>query len=46
MKEEGSKEHGDRDQNCGNAERVADAINRVLVTPRVLGDPLIAGAVS
>ena len=43
---EAGKEHADRNQNRGNAVGMADAIDRVLVAPRVLGDPLIAGAIA
>jgi hypothetical protein len=45
-KEETGEKHGDRNQNGGNAERMADAVARVLVAPRVLGDPLLAGAIA
>jgi hypothetical protein len=44
MKEEPGDEHYDRDQNRGNTKRVADAIDRMLVATRVLGDPLRVGA--
>jgi len=45
-KEEAGKEYANRDQNGGNAERMAEAIDRVLVAARVLGDPLLAGAIA
>jgi hypothetical protein len=46
MEEESSDGDCDRDQDRGNAEGVAGAIDRVLMAGRVLGDPLLVGAVA
>ena len=46
MKEEAGDGDRDRNENSGNAECVADAIDRMLVAAGVLRDPLLAGAVA
>jgi len=44
VKEKPGDRNGNRDENGGNPERMTEAIDRVLMAPRVLGDPLLAGA--
>ena len=44
MEEEAGNKDCDREQNGGNAERVAEAVDGMLVAARVLCEPLIAGA--
>ena len=46
MNEETGNEDRERNQNRGNAESVAETIDRMLVAGRVLRDPLLAGAVT
>lgn len=46
VEEESGGEDGDRKQNRGNAEGVAEAVDGMLMAGRVLGDPLLAGAVA
>ncbi len=45
MKKETEDEDGERNKNCGNAEGMAKAIDRMLVAGRVFRDPLFAGTV-
>lgn len=46
VKKEAGDEDRDRDKNQGNAERVAGAVHRMLVTRGILRDPLLVGAVA
>ena len=46
MKKETGDEDRDRDENQGDAERVAGAVHRMLVTCGVLRDPLLVGAIA
>ncbi len=46
MKEEAGHEEWDREQDRRDAEGVAETIHWMLVAGRVLGDPLLAGAVA
>ena len=45
MEEESGGGDGDGEQNSGDAEGVADAIHRMLVTGGILGDPVLIRAV-
>ena len=44
VEEKSAGKDGSREQNRGNAESVAQPVDRVLVAGRVLGDPLLAAA--
>ena len=46
MQEEARGKYRDRDQNQRNAQGVADAVHRMLVTAGILRDPLLAAAVA
>ena len=46
MKEDARDEEGYRNQDGGDAQRVAGAVDGVLMAARVLGDPLLIGAVA
>ena len=46
MEEEAGHSQSKREENGGDAERVASTVYRVLVAAGVLGDPLLAGAVA
>ncbi len=46
MVEDAGDEHAERKNNGGDAERVAETVYGVLVAARILGDPLLVGAVA
>ena len=46
MVEKAGDEDRDRDEDRGDAERVAGAVDGVLMAARILRDPLLAGAVA
>ena len=46
MQEESGGKHGKGDENRGNTEGVAKAVDRVLMATRILSDPLLAAAVA
>jgi hypothetical protein len=46
VKENADHKDWERKKNSGNAQRVADTVDRVLMAGRILRDPLLAGAVT
>lgn len=45
MDEDTGDQKGNRNQDKGNAEGMAEAVGRILMASRVLRDPLLAGAI-